>query len=87
MCQVISEAAAEQLPVGAHSLLIEEALYCDTTILGPACDRAPLEHVAGVLVTLPDGRQLGYNAWRDESERVLLFDNQPRANETNPFAP
>lgn len=87
LCRAITEAAAEQLPSGARALLIEDAMYCDTTMLGPACDRPPLEHLAGVLVTLPDGRDLAYKAWRDESGRLLLFDNQPRPNETNPYAP
>jgi hypothetical protein len=86
-CDAIAEAAAEQLPVGAVTLLIHEAMYCDSTMLGPACDRPPLEHMAGVLVTLADGQHFAYNAWRAETGEVLLFDDQPRANESNPYAP
>jgi len=83
MCHAITDAFARQISTEVRSLLIEDATYCDTTVLGPACDRPGLEHLAGVLATFPDGVEGAFNAWRNDAGGIVLHDNEPRPNQTD----
>lgn len=81
-CFAIARAFALQIGTDVTELRIEDSLHCDTLVLGPACDRPGLRHVAGVLAIRTDGSEAYFNAWRDASGGILLYDNQPRFNAT-----
>ena len=82
LCPRIAEAFALQITGDVEELMIEDGLSCDSTMLGPACDRPGLTPIGTLTVTRGDGSVEHFNAWLD-GERIVIHDNQPRTNESD----
>lgn len=82
LCPRIAEAFARQVTGDVQELVIEDGVSCDSTMLGPACDRPGLTPIGMLTVTRGDGSVEYFNAWLD-GERVVIHDNQPRTNQSD----
>jgi hypothetical protein len=82
LCPRIAEAFARQITGDVQELVIADGLSCDSTMLGPACDRPGLTPIGMLTVTRGDGSVEYFNAWLD-GERIVIHDNQPRGNESD----
>lgn len=76
-------APARQIAIDVGQLVIEDELFCDTTVVGPACDRPGLTQIGGLTVTYRDGTSGHFNAWLEPNGRVAIYDNQPRFNQSD----
>lgn len=83
LCPAIAEAFARQVTTEVEVLIIEDAYFCNTLVLGPACDRPGLQQLVGVTVERPGGSADAYNAWRADDGRILIYDSEPRLNATD----
>jgi hypothetical protein len=81
-CPAIAQAVAGQLQ-DVEQLVVEDGLFCDTMVLGPACDRPGLAPIGALTITFSDGTTARSKGWREPDGRIVIHNDRPRFNETD----